>query len=57
MGQQKDGVSQHKALAMGRPVTGMKKGGMVKDRDNDKMAKGGAAKCPKCGMAHGGRCK
>ncbi len=33
MAQQKDGVNQHKALAMGRGVTGMKSGGAVKHDD------------------------
>ena len=58
MGQQKDGVNQHKAMAMGRAVTGMKKGGAVKDRDHDGMKKGGmVGRCMKCGgKVHSGKC-
>lgn len=53
MSQQKDGVNQHKALAMGRGVTGMKSGGAVQKP----MKKGGPAKCMKCGgAAHSGKC-
>lgn len=44
-------VNQHKRLAMGEKVTGMKKGGKVeKEMKPEKMAMGGIA-CKKGGMA------
>jgi len=49
------GISQHKRLAMGSGVGSvsstarvkMKKGGLVKDKDGDKMACGGSVKVRK----------
>ncbi len=37
-------VNQHKRLAMGEAVTGMKKGGAVEMKQMQKMAKGGCMK-------------
>ncbi len=42
-------VNQHKRLAMGEKVTGMKKGGAVEMKKMEKMNKGGMAKKKKKG--------
>ncbi len=48
-GQSEGPINQHKALAEGQKVTGMKKGGAVEMKTMKKMAKGGCMK--KGGMA------
>lgn len=60
MAQQKDGVNQHKAMAMGRGVTGMKGGGSVKHDDvaaDRKMVKSMVKPGALTGMKGGGKAK
>ena len=60
-------ISQHKRMAMGEKVSGMKRGGAVHDdsAEDRRIIKGmvkpaalmkDGGKCSKCGMKHGGRC-
>lgn len=59
MAQQKDGMNQHKAMASGRKVTGMKSGGAVKHDDaaaDRKMIKGMVKPSALTGKKKGGRC-
>ena len=58
MAQGNSGISQHKRMAMGQAVTGMKKGGMVHDdaAADKKMIKS-LVKPSALAMKKGGKCK